>query len=419
VQGDLIRDAISTAIRINNAGHLGALLTLADYGSDRDWVIAEAARNRRTHMVAMLAERGWFPSRLPADETERLEAMAACLQRGSEVFRPSNFWTTFNGFARQHLEMMGLENFKRSINQMYCNFIPQDLHDPQLRHLRAHGRGRGDRASVSFRLENPDDDPGLWFTQYEPLKFFQGDARHRRRLYLLLISRLYRYLEDAGLSADAESLEEPTLGNPIRVWRGDNLVSQDLATSIDEFAFLDRWSGALGSSSRPAVAEFGAGYGRLAYVFLKKTRCRYFIFDIPPALRISEWYLTNLFPDRRIFAFRDFDRFDDVAAEIEASDIAFFTANQVALFPDKFFDMFLNISSLHEMKKEHAAVYLDLMGEKTKSHIFIKQYYEYMNPYDKITITRQDYDFPEQWRPIREEASGLNPRFFQILFELA
>jgi putative sugar O-methyltransferase len=63
------------------------------------------------------------------------------------------------------------------------------------------------------------------------------------------------------------------------------------------------------------LAELGAGYGRLGYVMLKTAQCQYFVFDIPPALYLSQWYLTTLFPKRRAFRFRRFDTFETPSRE--------------------------------------------------------------------------------------------------------
>jgi hypothetical protein len=55
---------------------------------------------------------------------------------------------------------------------------------------------------------------------------------------------------------------------------------------------------------------------------LKTTPCRYFVFDIPPALYLSQWYLTTLFPERRAFEFRHFDTFEEIESELSRAEIA-------------------------------------------------------------------------------------------------
>ena len=42
----------------------------------------------------------------------------------------------------------------------------------------------------------------------------------------------------------------------------------------------------------------------MAYAMLKAYPCQYLVFDIPPSLAISQWYLSQVFAGRRIFRFR-------------------------------------------------------------------------------------------------------------------
>jgi len=70
---------------------------------------------------------------------------------------------------------------------------------------------------------------------------------------------------------------------------------------------------------------------------------------------IAKQYLTTLFPGRRTFRFRHFDRHAEVADELAQAQIAFLTPNQLALIKPLGVDLFLNISSLHEMRPEQIA----------------------------------------------------------------
>ena len=44
---------------------------------------------------------------------------------------------------------------------------------------------------------------------------------------------------------------------------------------------------------------------------------KYTIIDIPPALFISQWYLSNSFEDKKVFKFRDFDDWDSVKDDLK------------------------------------------------------------------------------------------------------
>jgi putative sugar O-methyltransferase len=99
--------------------------------------------------------------------------------------------------------------------------------------------------------------------------------------------------------------------------------------------------------------ELGGGYGRLAWVLLvAHPGLRYILVDIPPALAIAEEYLTTVLPDRRTFRFRRFSSFDDVRDEFESAEVAFLTPNQMSFIPSLQAVLFVNISSLHEMRRD-------------------------------------------------------------------
>ena len=68
--------------------------------------------------------------------------------------------------------------------------------------------------------------------------------------------------------------------------------------------------------------SWGRAYGRTAYVFMTlQPGCRYILVDIPPALYVAQRYLSAVFEDRKIFAFRSFNSFDQVRDEIAEAAI--------------------------------------------------------------------------------------------------
>lgn len=170
---------------------------------------------------------------------------------------------------------------------------------------------------------------------------------------------------------------------------------------------------------RPAfkMAELGAGYGRLGHVMLLTAPCRYFVFDIAPALHLSQWYLGKLFPGRRLFRFRPFRHFDEVEAELAEAELAFFTPNQLEKFPDCYFDAFATISSLHEMRRNQIRHFMRLMGRTTASLIYIKQQKNYRNPIDDLVIKMDDYPAPAGWVASQEHFDLINPGFFERIYQ--
>jgi hypothetical protein len=211
---------------------------------------------------------------LNSEALHEIEDMWQELRAAPVVSHPSAFWEDLCKINQQLLDWGGEANFKRTFNQNYFNFVPiapDDVHMTRMRRLTRHVPAA---ALEAYEIEDPDCDP------------------------------------------------EPTLGNPIRVRRNGRMISQDIVNSLRErnalLAAIEADDG-----TRFMAAELGAGYGRLGYLLLKTTQCRYFVFDIPPALYVSQWYLTTYFPERRAFRFRRFERFEEVRLSFGCSDAAF------------------------------------------------------------------------------------------------
>ncbi len=260
-----------------------------------------------------------------------LERMMSFVATAPEILRPSPFWADLGRVHMRQLESSGFENFKRTVNTRYFNWLTLGI----LRHQFAAVVWQWARqpSAEVFTAEFPNRSPfnpvGGWI--YKTFVAMYADVLRRDdRLKLLATVR------------------EPELGTPFIVrHRGVNL-SQDLCNSIHELYSI---LGPEPDPTRPvSICELGAGYGRLAFVFLAAlpgASCC--IIDIPPALYLAQRYLTTIFSGTRVFRFRPFTRFDDVREEFEAARIRFLAAPQIELLPPKMFDYFVNISSLHEM----------------------------------------------------------------------
>jgi putative sugar O-methyltransferase len=217
------------------------------------------------------------------------------------------------------LDWSGEANFKRTLNQNYFKFIPTAPDDARMSRMRRLARHLGQSMHAKYVIEDPDCDPTSWISWYPSYYIFkEPDRATKCELYREYLALMYEYALQRDRSGLLATLEEPTLGNPIRVYRNRRLISQDIVNSVRERNSPMEAD----SDTRFMLAELGASYGRPGYVMLKTTRCRYFVFDIPPALYLSQWYLTTLIPERRAFRFRDFEKFGRLEAKAE---IAFFT----------------------------------------------------------------------------------------------
>jgi putative sugar O-methyltransferase len=268
-----------------------------------------------------------------------------------------------------------------------------------------------------YRIDDPDCDPTSWISCYPGYFIFkEPDRATKRELYREYLALMFEYALQRDRSGLLATLEEPSLGNPLRVYRNGRLISQDIINSVRERNSIVT-AMEMGDDTRFILAELGAGYGRLGYLMLQTTGCRYFVFDIPPALHISQWYLTTLFPERRAFRFRSFDAFEEIEGELSQAAIAFFTSNQLEKFPSGYFDVFATISSVHEMRRDQIGHYMDLMGRTTKSALYLKQQKDYANPADNLIIGKNDYPIPVGWSPTQERFDLINPGFFERVYQ--
>jgi len=338
------------------------------------------------------------------------KAIVAEVEGSPEIYRPSRFWDHLNSINTQWLEDLGLANFKRTVAQNYYNWLIVSRKDPQfLRVARAWLRAPSLRPLLS-RMDSPEM---LRTTNGVEAQF----SLPARLLYRAFVSMLWDLAGQDDLLGLTNQLEEPLLGNPIKIVSQGRRISQDLSNSILERNAVARW-GLRAAPGRPRVAELGAGYGRVAHAFLADPSCRYFIFDIPPALFVSHWYLSRLFPDRKIFSFRHFDRFADIAAELEQADIAFLTPNQMALFPDRFFDVVLSISTLPEMAPAQISNYLLQMARLSRGTIFLKQWRKWFNDRDGFEFTTDQLVLPDGWELRHDQQDAVQPYFQQRLWTL-
>jgi putative sugar O-methyltransferase len=228
---------------------------------------------------------------------------------------------------------------------------------------------------------------------------------------------LKQYVAATDARGLLDLIGEPLVGNPLIVRDGANAVSQDLCNSVHEFYSSTR--GVDIDRKGFSVFELGAGYGRVGFVFLKALESsNYTIIDIPPALYVAQSYLSTVFPDTKVFAFRPFQSYADIKEEFESARIRFIGAHQIKLLPDKSADLFINISSLHEMTMEQIHFYLEQIDRLTRGHFYMKQWRRSRSVANGFRIRENDYPIPRRWKAIYRERHPLQRMFFHALYSV-
>jgi putative sugar O-methyltransferase len=239
----------------------------------------------------------------PASQDAELEAMFAEIDSAGPLFHPSKLWERL---AREHareIDKYGLGQLKKTLGMRYFNFaLPGIIAQSLLPAFRDWLRQPAGNPLAARMAEDRPAPPELKY------------AGAIGKLYAIYVELLY----DQTAARDGERLLEKIgdqpFGGPhlVRLSNGKT-TSQDLCNSLYEFYSVMRGNGAIGAE-RPII-EVGAGYGRLAYIFLRaRPGCKSWIVDLPPALYASQVYLSTVLPYRKVFAFRHFDDYREVAA---------------------------------------------------------------------------------------------------------
>jgi putative sugar O-methyltransferase len=314
---------------------------------------------------------------------------------------PSKYWEELNRKNLQQLVDSRYENFKRTLARNYFTWIVNPL-NKQIRFLMR--------------------EAGLWNSTkifFSALAAPRHDLLKRKHtiFYNMLTNLLWSYVKNNDTDGLLNRLHEPLEGNPLEVMRDGKLISQDLANSLIEYKAILHPE--LDRREVRTIMELGPGYGRTAHVFLTlQPGCRYILVDIPPALFVAERYLTAIFPERKVFGFRPFDKFSDVQEEIENADIIFLTPNQLEMLPDKSVDLFINISSLHEMRMDQIRYYFGEIERLTKKYFYFKQWKETTIPFENETIREADYPVRDNWQLVYRQQCAVQHKFFEALYAL-
>ncbi len=335
----------------------------------------------------------------------KLQAMLEEIRQAPEIVQPSRFWEYLTELNLRQLADDGFAEFKRTINRNYFQF---QLADPRSRQYRAVARAwlRQPRAAVfGARLA-------------ERLTFPGGIGRIvGNRTTALYMALLWEYVHRRDRRGVLEQLEEPLLGHPVYIDYRGRRVSEDLCNSVLELTAIT--DAVPADEPIRSVIELGAGYGRVAWAFLSVLPgVRYVLVDIPPALAIAEQYLSMLFADRPLFGFRHFDNYADVAEELQAAQIVFLTPNQLDLLPPQQADLFVNISSLHEMRPEQIKHYFAAIETHCTGHFYTKQWQRSVNEHDGMVVSHDDYPLPTGWQVVFDRQHPVQVEFFEALYRL-
>ena len=334
----------------------------------------------------------------------RLKDMFKHLSKGRIEVQPSKMWDELNEFSMKEIEMYGYENFKRTLARHYFANTPLWFMNRQ----------------TKFLILNTDPIQTFeYFLRSVLLPTHKGFNWIDAASYNFLTFMIWDYAARVDSEHVLDTFEEPEVGNPPPIYWNNKLISQDLANAVMEYKSVME---EVDPKSIKSMMEIGAGSGRDAHVFitlLPKLE-RYIIVDIPPALVTSEQYLSDIFPNKKVFRQREFKKFSEIEKEFNNSQIAFFLPHQVELLPKELIDLTINISSFHEMKLRQIKFYFNQIERltKPKGHLYFKEWKIGGITYEDEVIYTADYPVEPKWETIYLRSPKVQTKFFERLVQL-
>lgn len=352
-----------------------------------------SASNKRFDFAA------WWASFRSSDVIPpELRSMVDHYLSTADYHESSDYW---NWLCRLNIDQIvahGLGNFRQTVAKNYFTWVGAGFDAPYVQNLvREVGASHASAALAQI------------FKKHDLLTMDESVQ------YNLMTFLLHDYCCRIGGKELLSRLDEPTYGNPPSICINGKEISQDLLNSLLEFMSVTK---VLAPEDLRNIIEVGAGSGRTAYCFLRLLPgVRYVVVDIPPALFISQSFLTSQFPERRTFQFRPFDSFEEIAAEFTAAEIVFLTPDQLPLLPRGGFDLFLAIDCLHEMKKSRVTYYFD-QSDRLADNIYFKCWDKTEIPFDKIVWTAADYPVNPKWQAEFRRPCQVPGGFFEAMFKI-
>lgn len=336
-----------------------------------------------------------------------IDEMFRELKNAPEPMHPSKMWEELNVQNISQLEEHGIENLR---NTLACNYFTFMADVKQIGFLKSH-LSKGTYLMNKLRAHLAIRSPSLK-SEWKNMPLM-SECMFTHTYYTHM---LFDYVKSVDTDGLLNSLEESEFGKPPPVYRNKKLITADLANSILEYYAM---APAFAAGHLKTVMELGAGYGRNASVFLQKhPRIQYIIVDIPPALYVSQTYLQNRFADKKIFSFRPFKSFEDVKEEWLQSSICFLLPHQIQLLPQKSVDLFLNISSLQEMRMDQITYYFAEIDRLVSGHFYTKQWKGSYIPQENVTIRQEDYPVLPDWCPLYSRSCAVQTPFFEALYQI-
>jgi putative sugar O-methyltransferase len=335
-----------------------------------------------------------------------LRDMMLAQDKLSSSEQSSRYWQVLAKKNVAQVVENGFENFKQTVARDYFTWV-LEKNNTQEKYLKQHLAPE----QVARATE---------LSASAPTHAFWGAAASQQFNFMTYL--LWDFARKQVGDKTLHALSEPALGNPPAAQLEGRSISQDLANSALEFQSIRDGivsnAGERTWSEIKTVLELGAGYGRTGFVFQTlRPGTRYIIADIPPALYISQRYLTELFPQKKAFRFREFSDFSSIASELEEAELIFLMPNQLQYLPERSVDLFLAIDCLHEMVPRQIEEYFETANRLAKLFYFSCRKTTAV-AYDGVVLQEKDYPVRSRWEKLFRKDRLVQADYFETMFRV-
>jgi putative sugar O-methyltransferase len=347
------------------------------------------------------------------------------------ITKSSSLWNYIGKANIEMLVSLGFENFKQTVSSNYFTWIVDldtyaaNLLANQKEYMIKLPKEELDRTQYFLPVQQFFDleknKPDLSKKKGDKIASSPKELNEKHPLFFsersskfnLVTALMIGYVTKIGGKNLLLQLEEPLIGSPPYIkWEGKR-ISQDILNSVIEYLTVSKHTD-INQIAR--VVEVGAGSGRTAFCFMKlKPNIKYVICDIPPTLYVSQTYLTQVFPDKKIFSFRPFKSFQEIKDEYLAADLVFITPDQLAVLPSKSVDLFIAIGCLQEMRKEMIDYYF-AQANRTATRFYFKSTEQTVGPIDGSYNSPTSYPVPSHWKTAFRENCFVPADHFHALY---
>ena len=163
------------------------------------------------------------------------------------------------------------------------------------------------------------------------------------------------------------------------------------------------------------ILEIGGGFGSLARIIINDKKCKYFLIDLPEANLMSNYYLKNYFPEKKIFNYSDYK--DKLLEDVIQNYDIFILPPEILDKQNIKFDFIINSRSFMEMNKKIVKKYFNLIQSKVNRDGYFLNINRYLKSTVGEDIKFEEYPYDNLWNVEISKKSFLQDHIHFLLVQ--